>query len=287
VPDVYVTCYVTSPPGVGDNGDWATLATRHVQNFPAHDPAVPGSGEQIIEFDWIPAGAGHTCIKVAVLPQMGEISTTNNHAQENVASFDSAGSSPHTPVVLDAEVRSPFIVRRKVDMMARVIPDGWHVVIDHAWVWLEGKATKPVRAVIWTDFGTPIAREKKVPAEAAPRVEGWTWFDHRYLPIGGILSLVKATRRVQTDPKVKVNDDGTLYVSGCIEPAVEGVPITIEVTDKDGRTELYFAETNADGCYDLREQKVGLEPGEHTVQVFVTAGGDAAETESEPIKIIA
>ena len=85
-------------------------------------------------------------------------------------------------------MRSPFIVRRKVDLTVRAIPDGWHAVVDHARVWLEGKATKPVTAVIWTDYGTRAAKDKQVLPRALPRVEGWTWFDHRYLPIGGILA---------------------------------------------------------------------------------------------------
>ena len=282
VPDVYVTCYVTSPPGIGDNGDWATLATQHLTNFPAHDPAVPGSGEQVISFDWIPDVDKHTCLKIAILPQFGEISTTNNLAQENVAAFDSAGSSPHQPVILEAEARSPFIVRRKVDLDVRGLPDGWHAVVDHAWVWLEGKATKPVTAVIWTDYGTGIGKEKHTPPRALPRMEGWTWFDHRYLPIGGILADVKATTKVDTTPRIS-SDGKTLIVRGCLIPPVTGVPITIEVTDDRGHTTLYHTVTDSQGCYDLTDQKPVLPAGKYTVQVFVTAGGDAAETQAKPM----
>jgi hypothetical protein len=284
VPDVYVTCYVTSPPGIGDNGDWATLATQHVTNFPGHDPAVAGSGEQIIEFDWIPAVDKHTCLKVAILPEIGEIETDNNLAQENVAHFDSASASSHQPVILDAEVRSPFIVGRKVDLVARAIPPGWHVVIDHAWQWLAGRATKPVRAVIWTDYGTGAGREKQTPPAASPKIEGWTTFDHRYLPIGGILAMVKAVQKVTCKGEVGVRGS-TLYAVGCLEPPLAGVPVTVEVIDEHGSSELYHGSTDANGCYSIEDQKALVEPGVYTVQVFVTAGGGAAESECEATKV--
>ena len=119
------------------------------------------------------------------MPQMGEIETNNNKAQENVATFDSASESAHQPVVLDAEVRSPFTVFRKVDLIVRRLAIGWHVVVDRAWVWLPGKAAHPVRAVIFNDIGTATGEHLRIPALALPRVEGWTHFSDRYLPIGG------------------------------------------------------------------------------------------------------
>jgi hypothetical protein len=52
----------------------------------------------------------------------GEINTDNNFAQENVASFDSDSASSHRPVILEAEVRSPFSVLRKVDLARTQAP---------------------------------------------------------------------------------------------------------------------------------------------------------------------
>jgi hypothetical protein len=68
------------------------------------------------------------------------------------------------------------------------------------------------------------------------RVEGWTdFYDHRSLPIGGILAAVKATRPVECHSAVDVAGD-PLLVNGCLDPPLTGVPITIEVTDAKGRT---------------------------------------------------
>jgi hypothetical protein len=288
VSDVYVTFYVNSPPGIGDNGSWGTLGTRHLPTVPARDPAIPDSGSVTVDFDWTPVSDKHTCIKVAVLPKPGEIETGNNSAQENVAHFDSAGSSSHQPVLLEAEVRSPFVVWRRVDMVVRGLPAGWHCAVDHAWLWLPPQGTKAVSAVIWTDLGTPAAdRHPKIPRRAEARVEGWTDFDHRYLPIGGILAVVNANRRVHCDAAVDMERD-QLLVNGCLSPPLDHVPITIEITDSTGRREHIVLATDKNGCYDTRQMAGGapsLKPGTYTIQVFVTAGGEAAETECPPVTV--
>ena len=288
VSDAYVTFYVNSPPGIGDNGSWGTLGTRHLPTIPARDPAVPDSGTVVVDFDWIPALDKHTCLKVAVLPKAGEIEAGNNSAQENVAAFDSAGGSSHQPVVLEAEVRSPFVVWRRVDVIVRGLPAGWHAAVDHAWVWVPPGGTKPISAAIWTDIGTPLAdRYPRIPTIAHPRVEGWTDFDHRYLPIGGILAIVKATRRVDVDCQVTVDND-QLFVSGCLRPPLQRVPITVEITDGKGRRQYVMLSTDATGCFDLQKGHAGsvvLPKGTYTIQVFVTAGGEAAQTECDPVTI--
>jgi hypothetical protein len=187
---------------------------------------------------------------------------------------------------LEAEVRSPFIVWRKVDLLVKGLPVGWHAVVDHAWVWVEGHGTHAIQAVIWTDLGTPAGREKEIPPLALPRLEGWTSFDHRYLPIGGILAPVKAVQKVV--PDCQVNMDGRiLVVTGCLRPPLVGVPITIEVVDEKGGRHYFYTTSNADGCYELTQDGhlVQLPPGSYTVQVFITAGGGAAETACEAVNV--
>jgi hypothetical protein len=294
--DVYVSFYVNSPPGIGDNGDWATLQTKLVPTLPGRDPAVPGSGELVLSCDWKPSLGKHTCLKVAILPQVGEINVDNNLAQENVGTFDSAGSSSHEPVVLETAVRSPFTIWRKVDAVIRGLPPGWHAVVDHAWVWTAPKGSQPLQVVMWTDldapydFTPPDIRRKykdewKIPPTALIRIEGWTTFDHRYLPIGGFLADIKANRKVEIDARVDVEGDGVL-VAGCLKPPLSDVPITIEVTDANGKPTYLYTSTDRRGCFDVsKREEARLGPGRYEVQVFVTAGGDAAETAAEPTRI--
>jgi len=275
VPEVYVSCYVTSPPGIGDNGNWALLETKLITNF-------KGNSAQDITFDWTPKGGGHTCIKVAILPMQGEINTDNNSAQENVAVFDSGAASSHQPVVLSAEVRSPFSVMRKVDLAVRGLPLGWHAVVEHEWVWLEGKGSHPARAVIWTDRDSSEARDSRIPPDAFPRVEGWTDFDHRYIPIGGILAPVRAVKRVVIHTAI-VDRHGAYVVSGNLVPPVADVPLAIELTHESGAVTLFQTQTDSLGNYSKSIGVYGtVKRGRYSVQVHTAGGGNAAET-SGPI----
>ena len=280
VSDVFVTCYVNSPPGIGDNGQWATLSTQRIATLPGH-------GETVISFDWRPELDKHTCLKIAILPQIGEIETKNNMGQENVATFDSAAASSAQPVILEAEVRSPFVIWRKVDLVVRALPAGWHAVVDQSWVWVEGHGTRPIRAVIWTEHIPALGEDQEYPGQAFARVEGWTTFDHRYLPIGGVLAAVKAVQKVRVEFWYEYGG-GTLYLGGCLTPPLSGVPITAEVTDEHGNSWLLYAVTNSQGCFDIFSDAEGIlfKEGVYVIQVFVTAGGKAAQTESEPRKAV-
>ncbi|MGH3453907.1 MAG: IPT/TIG domain-containing protein [Nocardioidaceae bacterium] len=296
VTDAYVTFYANSPPGIGDNGDWATVETKLVPVVPRYDPAVPGSGEVLVSCDWKPSVGEHSCLKVAVLPQSGEIDVDNNSAQENVFTFDSAGSSSHDPVELTTNVRSPLTVWRKIDAVVKGLPPGWHAVVNHAWVWTAPKGTHTLEVVMWTDLHAPydftpadirrkLKDEWKVPDRALIRLEGWTTFDHRYLPIGGVLADIKANRKVDIGVDVEVSGNHVV-VQGCLRPPVRNVPITVEITDEDGKTTYLYSITDERGCFDLsKDEQARLAPGRYELQVFTTAGGDAAEASSEALRI--
>lgn len=281
VPEAWVSCYITSPPGIGDNGSWQLIGTKKVEN-------VPGQGELLVDFDWAPAVAGHTCISVAILPRVGEIATDNNRAQENVATFDSTAASSHQPVILEAEVRSPFTIWKKVDLLVQGLPEGWHAVVDKAWVWLPGKGAAPSRTVIYNDIQTPWGEHRNYPRLALPRVEGWTDYLDRYEPIGGILAPVRAVKKVNKIDLGLEAGGGTIYVWGKLIPSVANVGIAIEVTDEHGHRFIVHAQTDHNGAFSAQAGDPGrpLAPGPYGVQAFVVPGGDAGETESKIVTTI-
>jgi hypothetical protein len=285
ISNVYVTFAEARVPVIGDNGSWATKKTEKI-------PLLPGRGETTIPFEWTPSENQHTCLKIDIMPQIGEVEPKNNMAQENVLVFDSEAGSSHKPVVIEAEVHSPFVVLRKVDIIVRGLPVGWHAMVDNSWVWLEGHGSTPLRAIIWTDRdGTNSTSnqnqyQQEIPPIAYARVEGWTNFDHRYLPIGGLLAAVKAVKKVKVD-NLDVNvSDGILKVDGCIDIKLVDIPITIEVIDEKGNSWLFYSVTDDNGCFHFNSDKQHFRfyKGTYTVQVFVTAGGDAAEAESDVLK---
>ena len=270
VSDVFVTCYVTSPPGIGDNGTWATLDTKRV-------PLIAANDETILQFEWVPDVDKHTCISVAVAPKFGEIAPRNNRGQENVATFDSAGSSSHEPIILEAEVRSPFSVRRKVDLRVAHLPAGWHAVVEPSWVWLDPKGAAPARAVIWTDLDSPRAQLDRIPDEAFARVEGWTDYDHRYIPIGGILAAIRANARASIGWEL-IASGNDVRVYGNVYPSSPGVPFTVEVTDRTGAAKHVSAVTDANGQVGI---DFALPDGRYSLQAFTAATRSLAEAESD------
>jgi len=271
VRDVYVSFSTTSPPGIGDNGDWVTRETQLV-------PVIAGNTAVELQFGWEPDVDKHTCIQIAAFPQQGERVVKNNKAQENVAAFDSRGSSSHEPVVLEAEVRSPFSVGHKVDLRVAGLPAGWHAVVEPAWVWLSPKGTAPARAIIWTDLHSPRAREgEEIAAQALPRVEGWTDFDHLYIPIGGVLAPVRANApgEIRWELTAQGNDvRAYIYVS----PEKAGVPVTVELTDETGGRTYVGGQTTPDGTATL---DFTMRDGRYSAQAFSASTDDVAESEGD------
>jgi len=199
-----------------------------------------------------------------------------------VARFDSPGSSSHLPVILEAEVRSPFSEWRRVDLRVQGLPFGWHAVVDKAWVWVGPKGSVPVTAVIWTDADSPRAQSRDIVRLAFPRVEGWTDFDHRYLPIGGILAPIKANRRTTLARFEAFPVDGGLRAVGVLIPAGAAVPIVIEIADAVNYVRRVSTITDASGQFQVI---VGLPPGRYLVQAFSASTLESAEAES-PIRAV-
>ena len=90
--NIKVTFYAVSPPGVGDNGNWAPIAVKTIAGI-----AQNGSADSFC--NWVPVVDKHSCLKVFASPQLGEISGGNNSAQENIFEFQAAGSRPGGAVV--------------------------------------------------------------------------------------------------------------------------------------------------------------------------------------------
>jgi hypothetical protein len=272
VHDVYVTSYVTSPPGIGDNGNWTTLESKRIPQILAND-------EAIVDFSWVPEADKHTCITIAIMPKAGEIEPRNNRSQENVAQFDSAGSSSHEPAMLYAEVRSPFSVWKKIDLEVRDLPDGWHAVVDHAWVWVPPYGSVPVTATIWTDLHSPRSERREIEREAFPRIDGWTDFDdHQYITIGGILAPVRANQRMRIGHEWST-DPGSISVYGWINPKFSGIPAVLEITDAVGAKSLVpMGSTDDDGRIFVTAQ---TRSGTYDLQIFSASTPDAAEAESD------
>lgn len=281
--DVYVSFYTTTPPGIGDNGSWVLRETKHVDTV-AHNSDVR------LTSVWIPSVGEHTCIKVDIATQIGEVSVGNNRAQENVAIFDSAGASSHEPVEFLAMVRNPFPAWRLVLVQVRGLPAGWYCVVDHAWLWVPPSSERPLDVVIWTIKDTAAERhqELKVDPLALPRIEGWTNQMHRIRRIGGTTVAVHANRKVAVEWRAghrKAVHGKPMEISGCLIPPLPDVGVVVEVTDPTGSTVVVSGVTGANGCFTVRYPSDTGSPsrsGRYRVIISTVGGPVAAETTSAP-----
>lgn len=203
---VQVTHYVVTPPGVGDNGNWSPIRTNTLATIPANGSAISTA-------PWVPTLGDHTCLKVAIATQPGEVSTGNNSAQENVFTFlpapkSSPGAEPGEqglpePVLQTIAVRNPLPDPSLIVLSVEGVPPGYQVYFPHRWLYLEGHGERILDLLV-----VPLEEMWKHDYEPAPvSVTGWvprtyeekldvtghppTWL----APIGGTLTLVKPQER--------------------------------------------------------------------------------------------
>jgi hypothetical protein len=131
---------VSNPLGVGVTGSWTSLGTAAV-------PAIAAGQSATVFVTWTPIPnltpkeimqkhfQFHSCIQVKVTPVAGEIVTTNNSAQENIAYFEAVATGPAVgvglyplPVINDAFNLTNSIAGNSQQYSLRTVsrlPAGW------------------------------------------------------------------------------------------------------------------------------------------------------------------
>jgi hypothetical protein len=301
--NVKVTHYAVSPPGVGDNGNWAPIAVQTVASIPA-------GGHVDVVSNWVPVVGKHTCLRAFASGQFGEISGHNNTAQENVFDFVSAGNSPCDPVLVRTAVRNPVEERRPVFLTLHGVPRGWAAQIPHAWVWLDGLAEREIDVAIWPEkdsedyaFGGRKDDRDRLPGTAPVRVDGFvpreyanveppadeppgSWFAR----IGGTFYRVHVRRRSTVKIDVERTGETTLLVTGQVEPAVGGQRVVVDVANPTGRP-VKSAEvtTTVSGGFrvrlDLREALKRFGRGTYSVQASILDADELDDASSNVVQI--
>ena len=302
--NVKLTFYAVTPPGVGDNGNWAPIAVRNIPSIAA--------GSFVDTFtNWVPTVGKHTCLKVYASAQLGEISGHNNSAQENVFDFQSAGASPCEPVLIRTAIRNPVAERRAVRVELHGVPQGWGAQLPHAWVVLDGLAERELDVAIWptADFATyKIANRGAkgerghLPGLAPLRINGQVPRDYdvtlqpdgshtasRFYPIGGTFNRV-AVRHKSSILLEKVFWDGEFGAFGIARPGVDKQRVVVALSDPAGRS-VATLETSTDpgGAFrltaDLRTVAETSAPGTFSVQAFLFDADYLADAESNLVQI--
>ncbi len=240
--NVPVTFYAVTPVVVGDNDAWTPLKTVTV-------PSIPVNGFADVQTNWVPIVDEHSCVKVYISQQLGEITGDNNSAQENVTEFEAASSSVPAAVRMPFAVRNPQPQRRAVLVSLTGVPLGFIAQIPHSWVWLDGNEAREMALTIIAteDFSFYLERRlRPAPIRVAGFIErvydtlaigGGGPVASRLLPIGGVLAKVtpKKLGKIELDQKTRWDESGLVRVRGHIQPPWQGERVTVRAVDNTQR----------------------------------------------------
>jgi M6 family metalloprotease-like protein len=277
VNNVKVTHYAIEPPGVGDNGNWAPLSSYTV-------PTIPAAGSVSRQVNWVPLVGEHTCLKVAISPQLGEVTTGNNSAQENVFTFQPAAASVPEPVVMTVAVRNPLKERSLVMISLQGVPYGYYVYFPHRWLWLDGLAERKLDLLVIPLIDIREMQQRKADVRLfgrVPRVYSekldMTGYPGSWMaPIGGILASVSPKHRseVKLDDKVRPEKENNVRVTGRVAPSIKDQQLRVDMTRPDGSLVTAPAKTDENGrfsaVFDLAQKgkKAGRPQIKGTIYAF-------------------
>ncbi|MFW6437423.1 MAG: CARDB domain-containing protein [Armatimonadota bacterium] len=212
--NVRVQVYVTQPPGIGDeNADWDRIGQAIIPNIPPG-----GTVEQWV--NWTPSKGEHTCLKAEIEPVPGELSETNNSAQENVNNFETSSDSPWRTVGTDMRVNNPFDGEQlKVYMHVEDVPLGWHVGVEPDTFTLSPRGFDQVRVEVKpNDTTSPsmvpqagAALEQYRPGyRGEPKVTALVPYGDGFIPIGGVDMWTQLVRQTDLSCEVRPVTGGGL-----------------------------------------------------------------------------
>jgi M6 family metalloprotease-like protein len=298
--NVLVTHYAVEPPGVGDNGNWSPLLTYSLPN-------VPAGGSVVGRVNWVPLVGEHTCLKVAVSQQLGEVTGGNNSAQENVFEFEPAASSVPDPVSMTVAVRNPLKERSLVHIGLEGVPFGYYVYFPHRWLWLDPLAERKLDLLVipWIDFRENkhrtadvrlygrVPRVYEEPLDITGNPASWL------APIGGINAQVTPKHRgkIRLDRKAKRQGGEQVAVTGTVEPNIADQQVRVDMTRPDGKIQVEAAYTDVAGrfsaTFDLgrkgqrgsKEKAQTMAPGTYAFQAHVMGATRIAPTDSNVVFI--
>ncbi|MBI2884127.1 MAG: hypothetical protein HYY11_09550 [Candidatus Methylomirabilis oxyfera] len=201
----------------------------------------------------------HTCLKVAISPQLGEVTTGNNSAQENVFTFQPAAGSVPEPVVMTVAVRNPLEERSLVMISLQGVPYGYYVYFPHRWLWLDGLAERKLDLLIIPLIDIREMKQRKADVRLfgrVPRVYSETVDMTGYpaswmAPIGGILANVTPKHRseIKLDDKVRPEKENHVRVAGRVAPNIKDQQLRLDMTRPDGSLVAVPSKTDENGRF--------------------------------------
>ncbi|MFC1766897.1 CARDB domain-containing protein, partial [Planctomycetota bacterium] len=246
--NVRVRLLCNEPPGMGAAGPkWTYCGTVVI-------PSIAAKATVENWVNWRPTVGKHTCLRAVIENQPGELSTTNNEAQENVAHFETSSSSPYQPVTLTMRVSNPFKhdptpVRTHV----RDIPEGWAVEVDPEHMLLMPDGDEWVTCTLYPSGppDRPISGSLEDLYQPGyigkPKIEALAPYADTFIPIGGVDLWTNLVLRTELSMFCDPGGDD-VYIGGQLIPGLANAKITLEFTAH-GIQELRYATTDSSGHF--------------------------------------
>jgi len=292
---VRLTYYAVEPPGVGDNGNWGPLGTKTFASI--------ASGAKAEDYvPWTPTVGRHTCLKLVAETQLGEVSVSNNSAQENVSEFDAPSSSVPDPVRMAFAVRNPLKKPALALLHMRGLPEGFIAQVPHSWVWLGPLEERLMELTVVPLYDLALYTRKeivtanlkvdgRIPHVYQRRIEPGGYPPSILRPMGGILVQITPKRRCQLDLREDRESRGEERIAllGAVTPATAGQPVNVNLIDPKSRLRVEQSYTDGSGrfraVFDLTRAPEDGEredplAGIYIGQAFVLNAPKIAEAES-------
>jgi hypothetical protein len=253
--NVRATFYAVDPPGVGDNGNWAPLQTVVIPN-------ITVNGFVDVNVNWVPIIGEHTCLKVFIGKQLGEVTGGDNSAQENVSEFEAPAKSVPQAVTVPLAVRNPRTERARAMLAVRGVPIGYTVQLPYSWVWVEARGERRLDLTVIPTLDLPLYHEHR--ARTAPiRISGGlprSYDDEilpgvlassRLFPLGGVQARVTPKRsiRLQLRESRESKREGPVILEGLMTPAVANQTVRLRLHGATGWDEYVETQTDPQGRF--------------------------------------
>jgi hypothetical protein len=275
--NVRVRLYSSQPPAIG-NAPQNTWKHRGTIVFPL---IRAGASEEDFIL-WRPTTSAHTCVKAEVEESQVFIDQSLKLAQENIAVFETARTSPWKPVNVKAQVHNPYSKPITVTLNVSDVPEDWAIQLDSSTLELPSEGNADINLQIFPggppDGNDEISEKYKPGFIGKPKIEAWVPYEDTFILLGGIEAWVHLVDKSTINIDEVTVKDQFVAVNGSVSSDQEGLMTAIEIR-QGKKANIFYATIDAKGRFiaEFKPPSTGL----WTAQAFFDGNDTLASSESQ------
>jgi len=280
--NIRVRLYSSQPPAIGNApNSWSYIGDILF-------PIIRSGTSEEDYIIWRPTGTIHTCVKAEIEGSPDFIDQSLKAAQENIAVFETARTSPWKPVNVKAQVYNPYSKPISVTLNVSDVPEDWAIQLDSSILDLPSEGRSDINLQIFPggppDSDDEISEKYKPGFIGKPKVEAWVPYQDTFMLLGGIEAWVHLVDKSAINVDEVAVKDQSIVVKGSVSPEQEGLMIAIQIrqgkkenilystTDKEGRFIAEFKLPSsglwiAQAFFDGNDTLASSESNEHEFEV--------------------